>query len=98
MDGPENCEQQFNRCINFFLANARCTKGKSSELSTITLGYDIVCLTETHTDHTVNNLNIIESTKFDFFRRDRNIHGGGVLIATNKSFQATEINLDVQDE
>ena len=73
--------QQTHSRLNLFLANTRSGKGKTTEIVALTQGFDIICLTETHIDHTIESKSILDTSHLDFFRRDRNIHGGGVLIA-----------------
>jgi len=54
----------------------------------LTKNFDIICLTETHLDANI----------CDFFRQDRNIHGGGVLVATKSFLQASSINIETYGE
>ena len=98
MAGPDNSEQKEYKSIKLFLANTRSAKGKCAELTALTHEYDLICLTETHVDNTISNCNIIDSSNLDFFRHDRNLYGGGVLIATNKSLKATAININLYNE
>jgi len=51
-------------------------------------------LVETHIDDTINNCDILSSQSKTIFRWDRNIHGGGVLIAAANSLQPTKVELD----
>ena len=84
--------------LNLFLANVRSAKGKSIELTALTTDYNIICLTETHVDSTIDNRNLIETPGLDFFRQDRNLHGGGVLIATKRCLQARRLAVDAPGE
>ena len=91
-DDPCSCETNYNS-LNLLLANTRSVKGKTSEITALSHNYDIICLTETHIDDTIPNNAVIESTDFEVFRFDRNIHGGGVLIATRNFLEAKKIEL-----
>ena len=62
------------------MANTRTLKGKTKELFAETYGYDIVCLTEIHIDFTILNHQIFDCNK-SIYRKDRTLHGDGVLIA-----------------
>ena len=75
--------------------NARSLKGKTIELSAITYNSDIVCITETHINETIKNHQIFDYSSKLIYRKDRNIHGGGVLIAVNEELLSTE--MDVQN-
>ena len=87
MESADPCQQEKYRerysGLTFFLTNTRSAKGKCTELTTLNHGYNIICLTETYLDNSIESQCILENPDFDFFRRDRNIHGGGVLIAVN---------------
>ena len=93
MEAPETSE-----CIKFILANTRSVKGKTAELQSLTIDYNIICLTETHIDSTIPNQSIIEDTNKTIFRKDRNLYGGGVLIAVDSSLNPSEIKLSNQKE
>ena len=84
-------QQQEYQHIKLLYTNCRSAKGKSTELSSLITDYDIVCLTETHIDDTINSRSILNRDDLIFFRKDRNIHGGGVLIAINNHLQSEEI-------
>ena len=60
--------------------------------------YDIVCLTETHLDETIDSSTIIETPDRDVFCRDRTLRGGGVLICTKTSLQAKLLTIDTNKE
>ena len=79
----------YNR-LKLFSANCKSAKGKSTELTTITIDYDVICLTESHVDDKIPSRTIISH---DNFRKDQNIYGGGVLVAVNSSIAAREIKL-----
>ena len=93
----EDCKTNDNY-LKVLVANARSTKGKSAELTSIACEFHVVCLTETHVDQTIDNLNIIDSDNFDFFRHDRDLHGGGVLIASSKSLHGEKLPLNTINE
>ena len=67
--------------LKVFLANTRSVKGKTTELQFFTTDSDIICLTETHLDDTIPNSSILPIKNKTVFCRDRNICGGGVMMA-----------------
>ena len=68
--------------LEAFLSNTRSVKGKTTELQFLTTNSDIICLTETHLDDdTIPSGSILPIENRTVFRRDRNIYGGGVMIA-----------------
>jgi len=67
--------------LKVFLANTRSVKGKTTELKFLTTNSDIVCLTETHLDDTILNSSLLPIKNKTVFCRDRNICGGGVMMA-----------------
>ena len=79
----------YNR-LKLFSANCRSAQGKSTELTTMTIDYDVICLTESHVDDTIPSRTIISR---DNFRKDQNIYCGGVLVAVYNSIAAREITL-----
>lgn len=85
-------DNAYNR-LKLFSANCRSAKGKSTELTTMTIDYDVICLTETHVDDSIPSRTIISHDNLVFFRKDRNIYGGGVLVAVNSSIATREIKL-----
>ena len=48
-------------------------------------------------DSTIDSEQIIETKGYDFFRRDKNSHGVGVLIATKQFLHAKQIDLQTCD-
>ncbi len=99
MGSTETCRQQSHCSVKLFSANCRSAKGKTHDISSLTLGYNIICLTETHIDSTVNNRTLIDRGDLIFYRKDRNINGGGVLIAINEQLQPKLIKLpETEDE
>ena len=79
--------------VKIFSANTRSLKGKTEEISNETFDYDIVCLTETHIDNTIQDHQIFDYNNKIIYRKDRNIYGGGVLIAVSESFTSKQITL-----
>ena len=77
------------------LANARSIKGKSTELQILSCQYYILCLTETHIDSTFVNNEILFSSDKALYRRDRNVHGGGVLIAIAPSVSHQFVHVEM---
>ena len=68
--------------------NIRSIKGKLTEVQSLDV-HDIVCITETHLDQTIGSGEILSSDLYSMYRKDRNIHGGGVLIAVKKTIPHT---------
>ena len=58
--------------------------------------FDIVAFTETHCDDTVSD-NELQLDDFDFIRKDRTRHGGGVIIYIKKQFGFQRL-LDIECE
>ena len=60
--------------------------------------YDVLCFTETHLDSVVYSSELFDSQYFTVHRRDRNLHGGGVLIAVRNgiSHRAVSLNCDTE--
>ena len=60
--------------------NARTVKNKIAELQTLTEQFnpDIICITETWLEEGIQNANL-GLKNYNIFRRDRNLHGGGIL-------------------
>ena len=60
MGESETCTagaQQLNQ-LSLFLANTRSAKGKTTDITTLTAlttDFDIICLTETHLDQTIDS-------------------------------------------
>lgn len=66
--------------LKTFYTNIRSVKGKTTEIQALN-EYDIICLTETHLDSTFYSGEILDQQKYSIYRKDRNLRGGGVLIA-----------------
>jgi len=77
--------------------NTRFLKGKTIELSEVTSNADIVCITETHIDDTIKNHQIFDYNSKLIYRNDRNISGGGVLIAVDHKFPTIEVTFNNPD-
>ena len=90
---PRTMDQRY-QLLNLFYTNCRSAKGKSTELSALTINQDIICLTETHIDDTIASRSIINRDDLVFFRKDRNINGGGVLIGVYNLLHPKEIKLE----
>jgi len=80
------------------VANTRSVKGKIAELQAACVGFDVVCLTETHLDKTVPSQMLFDSSNWVVHRKDRNIHGGGVLIAIGSNICHSLISFSCADE
>lgn len=79
--------------LKMVLGNIRSIKGKLNEVQVLSFQHDILCLTETHIDSTFTNDELIDSSNKTIYRNDRNIHGGGVLIAVKPSMSQQYINI-----
>ena len=64
-------------------------KNKIAELQALTEQFhpDIICITETWLDESIQNANL-GLKNFNIFRRDRNMHGGGILIGVKNSLNS----------
>lgn len=62
--------------------NARSLVNKSAsfEADVYSKNFDIIAVTETHLDESLNSAELFPSN-FRLYRRDRNRRGGGVLVA-----------------
>lgn len=56
--------------------------------------YDIICLTETHLDNSFVSRLIFDPNDKIIFRKDRNKHGGGVLVAVNAELKHTLVTIE----
>lgn len=95
---PSNSETASNNNLKLFLANTRSLKGKTEELSTETYKFEIICLTETHIDPTFPNHQIFDYNNKTIYRHDRNIFGGGVLIAVNENLNSSLVEFENSDK
>lgn len=77
--------------IKLFCANYRSVKRKHNDLSALTIDYDLICLTDIHVDHTISDRSIVNRDDLVLFRKDRNINGGGVLVAVTNLLFPREI-------
>ena len=91
-------EHQGNKLLKMLLANTRSAKGKTAEIQSLTVDYNIICLTETHLDCTVQSKSIIADPKKTVFRKDRNSRGGGVLIALDSDLNPSQLALSTDEE
>ena len=68
--------------------NARSVKNKVPELQSFisTHNPDIIAITETWLDDTFTDIQLFGSGDFQVFRKDRNAHGGGVLLAIKSNY------------
>ena len=79
---PEAGFPYMGRCVSF---NSRSVVNKRLELSSLLAlkSYELVAITETFLDSTINSSEIF-SDSFNVQRRDRSRHGGGVLLAVHQ--------------
>ena len=67
--------------LSVFHINIRSLRNKISYLSDIASEYDIICVSETHLNENVNTSDLIIDGYYpNPIRKDRNAHGGGLLI------------------
>ena len=67
--------------LSVFHINIRSLRNKISYLSDIASEYDIICVSETHLDENVNTSDLIIDGYYpNPIHKDRNAHGGGLLI------------------
>jgi len=83
--------------LKFYYNNVRSIKSKSVAIQALNT-YDVICLTETHIDVSFRSEEYFCSEVYSVYRKDRNVFGGGVLIAIKKeiSHTALEINLSTE--
>ena len=74
-------------------ANVRSIKGKLTEIKCFSTQYDILCLTETHLDDSIHSSMILSPEDKIIHRTDRNIHGGGVIIAVRSDLEQNRVCL-----
>lgn len=55
-------------------------------------------MTETHVDSSINSKTILDRDDLLFFRKDRNLYGGGALIAVSQHLQPERIDIHVGEE
>ena len=81
-----------------FYSNTRSVKDKTTELQFLTADSDIICLTETHFDCTMPNTNVSSLDHRTVFRRDRKIHGDGVLIGVGDQLNPKLVDMSMYKE
>jgi hypothetical protein len=59
---------------------------------------DILCFTETHLDGSIHSGEIFNNSEFTVHRKDRNLFGGGVLIAIRNDIAHRRIVIDTETE
>ena len=88
----EACWKPKYSFIKLFLANCRSLRGKTNDLASLIVGYNIIWLTETHIDNTVDSRIIIDRDDFIFYRKDRTINGGGALTVVHENLNPNKLN------
>ena len=78
-------KESFKRKLSCVSFNSRSIVNKRLELSSLlaSKSYELVAITETFLDSTINSSEIF-SDSFNVQRRDRSRHGGGVLLAVHQ--------------
>lgn len=67
------------------------------ELNALAPVFSFFCLTETHLDHSISDGELLDSRFFDIYRNDRNLNGGGVLVAASNKFFHSALSLEIED-
>ena len=70
--------------LKVYYTNIRSVKSKITDIQSL-IDFDIICLTETHLDNSVHSGELLDSNTYNVYRKDRNIYGGGVLIAVKSN-------------
>ena len=85
LSSTQNQKESFKRNLSCVSSNSRSIVNKRLELSSLLAlkSYELVAITETFLDSTINNSEIF-SDSFNVQRRDRSRHGGGVLLAVHQ--------------
>ena len=78
--------------VAYFNARSLVNKSASLEVGVYSKNFDIIAITETHLDQSVNSAELFPSN-YRVYRRDRNRRGGGVLVAV--SDKISEVKQDV---
>ena len=83
--------------LSIFHLNIRSLRNKVSYLSDLADEYDIICVSETHLDENVNTTDlVIDGFYPNPFRKDRNAHGGGLMIyVSDKLFVKRQPHLEI---
>ena len=96
--GPDTA----NDLLSIFHCNIRSIRHKLEYIRDNTLDFDILCFTETHLDQSINNEDIMLSSKFGIpNRKDRTNPGGGILTYINNSLlhsRVDELDFFVQSQ
>ena len=75
-----------NACLNLLYLNARSILPKIDELRALCIAnpYDIVCVVESWLSSDIENAELF-IPGFSIFRKDRNRHGGGIIVFVKSS-------------
>ena len=95
---PASAQSEEDNFFSLFHTNCWSAKAKSCKLSASSTGYYIACLTDTHVDCSTNSRTIIDRDDLLFFKNDRNLYGGEVLVAINQNLQPERIDIQPGDE
>ena len=77
--------------LSIFHINIRSIRNKLSYLCDIGSDYDVICVTESHLDNNVDSAELSIEGYSSPFRKDRNAHGGGVLVYVSNQLMAKRI-------
>ena len=84
------------KSLGLLLANARSIKGKINELKCLLVEYDVLCVTETHIDSSIHSSSTLDVNDKEIYRKDRNIYGGGVMIAVQSEMNHSRVGLGLE--
>ena len=85
--------------MNLAIANFCAVTNKQSKLVNFVNLHDIdiLCGTESHLDETILNSEIF-LLNYNIFRKDRNIHGGGVFVMVKNTLLSSQVDTGVSRE
>jgi exonuclease III len=78
--GPKDTPDLIENVLSIYHGNIRSLRNKINYITNLIEEFDIVCVTETHLNNQITDDDIAISG-FDIpFRKDRNSHGGGIIM------------------
>ena len=82
--------------LRILVLNANSVKSKKPEISELcsSTQADVLLITETKLDNTVNSCEFLPQNFDGHIRKDRSIHGGGVMIALRNDLVADEVDIE----
>ena len=81
--------------LSLAVVNFRSIKNKQAELQAFLVAYNvnIIIGTESHLDGSILNSEIFPS-HYQAYRKDRNIHGGGVFVLVDNNIPSSQVMID----